>query len=505
MIALAAAVAVAVMRHGAANFPVSDLAVSETYTILASQGRLLFGPYSRFSWHHPGPIYFYLLAPFYKALGSRTIGLEIGALAINLCSMAAAMLIAHRAGGRRSLIPTSAAFLFFALRFQPALTSIWNPHVIAIPAMALVASAVGSVAGYPAALLSVSALGSFVVQTHVSTAPVALSLAALAAAGAVASRDAAAGDPRRTRLTLTGATLVAAVCWLPALLEQVRGPEHNLSALWRYFATSRSSHGWFPAAAAWAFGLSGAFRTDYAMPIGTPVVVPHASLTLLAVCTGLAGLLVAGLRCWLAGRRGGVSAISVLVAACAIALLSLHRVPGTIDDHVIFWLSGIGVLGAAYLVAGFGPSVTMPDRGEGLLAALPALVIVIVAIPAIARLADADTRAADNTQRSVAAKELTAAIETYLDSSRGKPLIKVDQDAWEVTAGVVVQLQRTGRQFAIEREWLDMFTKALGPDGSETESLTIAGPALTSVLGAGPGATVLGTSAPFSAVVTPLR
>jgi hypothetical protein len=506
-IALLAAIAVALTRHAAPNFPVSDLAVTETYTILASQGRLLVGPYSRFSWHHPGPIYFYLVAPFYKALGSRTIGLEVGALAINLGAMAAAMLIAFRAGGRRYLIATSAALLFFALRFQPVLTSIWNPHVIAVPAIALVTSAVGCVAGYPAALLWVSALSSFVVQTHVSTAPVALSLAALAVAGTVAWRDAAASDPRRTRLTLTAAALVAAVFWLPAIVEQVRGPEHNLSALWRYFASSRATRGWLPAAAAWAFGLSGAFRTDYGMPIGTPVAVPHASLTLLAVCAGLAGLVVAGIRCWLAGRRGGATAMLIPAGVCAIALWSLHRVPGSIDDHVIFWLSGIGVLGvAACLLARCRLNLTTNHRGEWLEAALPAVVIVAAAIPALGRLADgAGARAADNTQRSVAARELSAAIETYLDSSHAKPLIKVDQDAWEVTAGVVVQLQRTGRPFAIEPEWLDMFTKALGPDGSETVSLTIAGPDLTRVLGAVAGARVIRASAPFSAVVAPLR
>jgi len=268
VIALAAAMIAAVMRHAAADFPASDLAVTETYTILAAQGRLLVGPYSRFSWHHPGPIYFYLLAPFYKALGSRTVGLEVGALAINLCSMTAAMLIAFRSGGRRYLIATSAAFLFFALRFQPALTSIWNPHAIAIPAMALVTSAVASWTGDPTALLAVSVLSSFVMQTHVSTAPTALSLGALAAVGIAAGRDHRGGDRGRRWLLLTSALLIAAVCWLPALVEQLRGPEHNLSALSRYFASARSPHGWRPAAAAWAFALSGAFRTDYRMPIG---------------------------------------------------------------------------------------------------------------------------------------------------------------------------------------------------------------------------------------------
>jgi hypothetical protein len=504
-IALAAAMTTAVTRHAGPDFPVSDLAVTETYTILASQGRLLVGPYSRFSWHHPGPMYFYVLAPFYNALGSRTVGLEVGALAINLCSLTTAMLIAFRAGGRRFLIATSAAFLFFALRFQPALTSIWNPHVIAMPAMALVTCAVAAWSGYPAALLAVAVLSSFVIQTHVSTAPAALFLAALAAVGMVAAGDARTADRRRTWWLLVAAVAIAAACWLPALVEQVRGPEHNLSALWRYFMRTSSPQGWRPAAAAWAFALSGAFRTDYRMPIGTPVSVPHSSITLLAAWIGVGALMLVGIRGGLAGRRGGAMATLIPAGVCAIALWSLHRVAGSIDDHVIFWLSGIGVLSAAHLLANGRVTPRTSDRDGGLAAALPALVIAVVAAAAIARVADASVaRAADATPQSVAAKELSAAVQTYLDASPAKPLIKVDQAAWEVTAGVVVQLQRSRRSFAIEPEWLDMFTRSLGPTGSETALLTVAGPDLARILLAAPGARLLGASAQFSAIVTPL-
>src|SRR5689334_8006982 len=34
----------------------ADIAVTELYVQLASTGRLLEGPYSRFGWHHPGPL-----------------------------------------------------------------------------------------------------------------------------------------------------------------------------------------------------------------------------------------------------------------------------------------------------------------------------------------------------------------------------------------------------------------------------------------------------------------
>ena len=42
-----------------------DLAVLELGIFDAWDGERLIGPYSRFGWHHPGPLYFYLLLPIY--------------------------------------------------------------------------------------------------------------------------------------------------------------------------------------------------------------------------------------------------------------------------------------------------------------------------------------------------------------------------------------------------------------------------------------------------------
>src|SRR3954467_14574849 len=97
---LTVAIAVAFHHRNEPSFPFSDLAVTETYTILASQGRLFLGPYSRFSWHHPGPIYFYALVPFYRMVGGATVGLDLGALAVNMCCTAIAVIVACRAGVR---------------------------------------------------------------------------------------------------------------------------------------------------------------------------------------------------------------------------------------------------------------------------------------------------------------------------------------------------------------------------------------------------------------------
>src|SRR5262245_31907925 len=42
---------------------VSDGAILEIYTLEALRAKLLVGPYSRFGWHHPGPLFFYWEAP----------------------------------------------------------------------------------------------------------------------------------------------------------------------------------------------------------------------------------------------------------------------------------------------------------------------------------------------------------------------------------------------------------------------------------------------------------
>ena len=87
-VALCAAGLVALARHAPPIREVSDGAILEIYTLEALKGRLLVGPYSRFGWHHPGPLYFYLQAPWYRLSGFHTAGLQAGALAINLSAIA---------------------------------------------------------------------------------------------------------------------------------------------------------------------------------------------------------------------------------------------------------------------------------------------------------------------------------------------------------------------------------------------------------------------------------
>jgi hypothetical protein len=47
--------------------PVGDIAIAELYVLHVTRTIGPFGPYSQYSWHHPGPAMFQLLAPLYVA------------------------------------------------------------------------------------------------------------------------------------------------------------------------------------------------------------------------------------------------------------------------------------------------------------------------------------------------------------------------------------------------------------------------------------------------------
>jgi hypothetical protein len=85
-----------VVDVGSSYVPGSDHALSEMLVRDVGRHPVLFGLYSREDWSHPGPLLYYLLAPFYWVTGGSSIGLALGALAINGASVVGMGLIARR-------------------------------------------------------------------------------------------------------------------------------------------------------------------------------------------------------------------------------------------------------------------------------------------------------------------------------------------------------------------------------------------------------------------------
>ena len=80
------------------------------------------------------------------------------------------------------------------------------------------------------------------------------------------------------------------------------------------------------------------------------------------------------------------------------------------------------------------------------------------------------------------AKEVAAAMADDLAASlpvRGivRPVIRLDQDAWETAAGVVLNLQKRKVPVAIEDDWVVMFSPAFADSGDERFAIAVVAPA----------------------------
>jgi hypothetical protein len=480
-VALILVFALIVLARRAADFATfGDTAVIESYTRMASTGDLLLGPYSRFQWHHPGPIAFFWVAPFYALSGARPAGLGAGALALNLAVLAIMTSIVIRRAGNALAVALLGSVALYAWRIAPVLTSAWNPHVIVFAMMALIVAAADTIAGAASTLPVVAALASLVGQTHVALLPSALAVGGVAVIGALAGSwrtEHASGIVRALLATIA----VLIVLWALPIAEQFTGRPGNISQLWTFFVTE-PHRGQRLAAAfyAWSDMLTGLLRPDFTVASGlrfrqSPIrwVEAFAVLQLLGLMTAVVVTAKA--------RRGFELALaSLLLLASLLALWSATRIEETIFDHEVFWISGIGALNIAVLIA-LG-ALALRDRIPNSLQTSTATATICWALFAVyaatgfremfATVAASSNPPAESEVVSTVATQL----QQYFERERiVRPLVRIDQDAWPLAAGVILRLQKDGVPVAVENDWVPMFTPAFAASGRETVVLAIDG------------------------------
>jgi hypothetical protein len=226
----------------------------------AAHGTRTLGPYSRFGFFHPGPVFFYVLVPFEWITANARWGLPFGVAVLNATVAAMLVAIVQRAARStaRELVSGAAAALVvlgYGLAVDVGLLSIfWNPLQIMLPvALLLVSTAYVEGWDWPFAVVMLSA--TFLVQTHVATVPVAV--VGVAAAALFAAR----GARRRPSAGVSLALGLAVVAWIPPLWQQVTGSPGNLSELVTFFRTSHEPRpGWTRAVAYTGRELAGSRR-----------------------------------------------------------------------------------------------------------------------------------------------------------------------------------------------------------------------------------------------------
>jgi hypothetical protein len=465
--------AILVARGGRPVTPVSDTAIIESYTLYASRVQLLVGPYSRYGWHHPGPLYFYLLAPVYTLAGSSTPGLNAGALLINVASIILlAWVLVRTAGGWLTVVVT-ASLAVYAWRLAPLLVSPWNPHVVVLPLAALVVVAAAVASGDIGLLPIGVGLASFVMQTHLGVVPTAVAVCAVAALAAWPVAADAIGRRRRAMIAAAG---VAAVLWAVPLGEQLSGAPGNMTAIWRFFSSPNRGHQTIATAyAAWSDMVTGIARPDFRVADGSPFRRSRWRPARTAAACEIAALTAIAVIARRRRRRFEAALASVLLLALAIAFGAITRIDDVIIDHEVFWISVLGALAAATIAAVVVSAVSRSDAPRRLAAYAAVCACAAAAYLGFGELRGITKRTFDPDPARRAAAVIGDALERRVRSTGERPLIQIDQEEWPVTAGALLHLQRSRLPFAVDDDWLVMFTERARSTGAETDLIAITG------------------------------
>jgi hypothetical protein len=497
-----AGAAILAARGGRPVTPVSDTAVIESFTLYASRAQLLVGPYSRYGWHHPGPLYFYLLAPVYALAGSSTPGLSAGALLINLASIVLLVWVLVRNEGGWLTVMVSASVAVYVWRLAPLLVSPWNPHVIVVPLAAL-AGVAAAVANGDIGLLPLGVgLASFVMQTHLGIVPTAFAVSGVMVLTTwQVARDAIA--PRRA---LIAATAVVAVLWAVPLGEQVSAAPGNMTAIWRFFSAPHRGHQTMAAAySAWSDMVTGIVRPDFRVAYGSAFQRSRWRPARTVAACEIAALTAIALIARRRRRRFEAAFVSVLLLALAIAFAAVTQIQDVIIDHEVFWISALGALAAASIAAAVVSAALRFDASRRLVAVSAVSVFAAATYLGFHELSAVTNQTFNPDQPRRAAAVLGEALERRVRSTGVRPLIQIDQDEWPVAAGALLHLQRSRLPFAVEDDWLVMFTEHAQSTGAEREVIAITGPPRRLLLTSRRAGETIAAADPFYAVALTSR
>jgi len=301
----------------------------------------LVGPYSREGFHHPGPVLFYLLAPFVRILEPSGPGLYLGAIAVSGAALIATVAVLWRRVGPMAALWAAVAIDIYCLCLRVGtLREPWNPYLVVTPMVLFVVLWAAGLTGSSGAGVWAVVIGSYEVQTHIATAGFVVGMSAILVVWVALSawrgrRVRAAGRDGWGPARITG-TAALVLIWLAPVIELWRDQPNNLRLLWDFFTSSHSTPPLGQALNAAATALT-------VMPFGQQDYVQTLSRTGiqlgLGAALGVVGLVIAVM----VGRRRrqpmslALAAASVLGAV--LGAVSLTRAAGPMYLYLALWLA----------------------------------------------------------------------------------------------------------------------------------------------------------------------
>ena len=411
-----------------------DLALADLAVRRAMRWHQLLGAYDRFGWHHPGPLWFYLVGALARVLGGAGLRSETAAAVVvdGLAAAGCVWLVGRLMGARAALVSAGLLGAAVVALGPVALWHAWTPYVVVLPTVLLCILAAGAAGGSGACLGAAALVATFCVQADLGVAPLAAVLTLGAGAGWLARRAPWRGwRPAVPALLLAGA---AVLCWLPPAIEQVEGSPGNVTLVWRFLTATHHRAGWSAAAVVERAQLG-------------PVGLGRAGTAGLVVVAAIgAGAVLVGRR-----RARPAAHLGVLcLAGSGVALAAGAAVVGPVYGYLVAWsvaplLAGaVGLAGAATLRSAAGrPRRWVPVAAAVvMLAGTGALWGRVAALPGLSRFS---AGAVGRAWSALGAQLPPPGATVHLDIR--------DASGWALAAGLADELDRSGRWFTVAPEW----------------------------------------------------
>lgn len=467
-----------VLRAGVPRYAlIGDHALLEQAARHVFHGDTLLGPHSRFHWNQPGPLFFYLIAPFQVLFGSSSTGLYVGTIVLNGASAGAIATCARLFARRAHAIAALLVVLAWFVAFGNTCANPWSPLVVVLPLMAFLVNAALLARGKSAALYPLVIFGTLATQTHVAvvSTTVVTSIVALAVFLVGARRRGGLEKFEQWRLAIAAAMIF--VFFVPPLVEQVMAPAGNLKKLYRFFVhreaplkpLSVATIQWTRATTWLPERMVG--RTILSEGATPAVIRGDAMANIVSANERLVAIvhvMAVAIAAIIAARRRDVVSLSLLgmgAIADAIAVTALQAVVGPSYLFLVFWTTGassvawIGVLATAFSILG-GAFLKLP-RLSGVVA--PALVIIGLSaavtstslqrfwlaknptVPATRADLRTDLRALDDAIRAKTTKDGTIVV------------VHRDVGAKEICDAVVLELEKSGADVRVSNADRDTY------------------------------------------------
>lgn len=326
---------------------------------------VLTGSYSRFSFHHPGPMYAYLLAPFWwLSRGAWSAHFASGLL--NTIWVAIGIWASGRIDAGRGRFVAAVGFAVLIASLPPAITlESWNPSVSLLGASAFLVLLWSHVMRPSRPTLATALfLGSFLAQVHVTLGPILVLAAGFVACVRAVQRWNERGSDRRISVdgdTVTVASApvadttsrakgfgrIAAWCafvtilWLPPLIDLLTNNPNNLATILR--KTDELPH---PHSLGDVLPIAlGQLARPVGFLLGAGTDPQSGARGVLPKVVTLLLLSLVSLAAWRRRDRGTLLGVGIIAATCVGMVASLSRV---VDAPIPYYLGRFG--GAALTV-----------------------------------------------------------------------------------------------------------------------------------------------------------